>query len=635
MGTEIAVHYKYTATISGKVTFFISKNGGDNAWDYISTVAYSENTSSVGNDLKGSFTVLIPAETTPTSALIGNHNYRIKLELKDSSNTWLAGDYSTVGYNFTAIPTTWTGATSTAWTDASNWSDGAPDDSKDVTIGTGTFQPIIASNASVKSLTLNASTRLTVTSGFNLTVTDLIDNSGLLTIENNANLIQVGTTNANTGNIVVKRNSNGLSRLDYTSWSSPVSNTSQFLTNFSPLTSTNRFYNYNETTNQYNEISSPSTTFFDAGSAYLIRMPNTSVVAPETTTFEGVFVGVPNNGTINKVITYNNSSSFGYNMVGNPYPSAINAEEFINTNQANIESSLYFWRKINNASGSAYSVYNLMGATVATPSSEEPNGTIQVAQGFFVKAKSNSSVEFNNHMRRNNNGNQFFKTKQIASKHRVWLNLTSSSGAFSQALIGYTADATTGIDLYDAKYINDSPISLTSSINGEEYTIQGRPAFDVSDVVALNIKTSIADKYTISLDHFDGLFNAGQDIYLKDNTTGAETNLKTGDYTFSATAGVYNGRFSLKYQKTLKVDASAFNENSVWVYKNNGTLYFNSKNVSISNIEIFDVQGRLLTKKINVKANEFTINNFRAINQVLIVKIKGEDGSVVTKKILN
>jgi hypothetical protein len=118
---------------------------------------------------------------------------------------------------------TWTGATSTNWATASNWSNGGvPISTSDVTIGTGTYQPVISSDVSVASLTLNASTSLTVSSGFNLTVTGAIANSGALTIESNANLIQGGTTNANTGNITVKRNSNALYRSDYTIWSSPV-----------------------------------------------------------------------------------------------------------------------------------------------------------------------------------------------------------------------------------------------------------------------------------------------------------------------------------------------------------------------------------------------------------------------------
>ena len=545
-------------------------------------------------------------------------------------------DYSTAGkvqlvYS-AASPTSnlWTGGTSTDWTDGTNWSAGVPDQNSDVTIGTGTFQPTIATNVNINSLAINVGATLAVTVN-NLTVTGAITNSGSMSLASNANLIQGGTTNTNAGNITVTRNSNALSRLDYTIWSSPVA--VQELLAFSPATDLSRFYNYNETTNFYNAVT-PSGTPFTIGAGYLIRMPNTAVTAPATQTFAGAFTGIPNNGNISKAVTYLDATH-GYNMLGNPYPSTIDAQAFILANTLQIENSLYFWRKINGAAGSAYAVYNSLGATTATPSSALPNGTIQVGQGFFVKAKVGAtSVSFTNALRVANTGNQFFKTKQVA-KDRVWLNLSNTAGAFSQVLVGYTADATSGVDMYDAKYFNDSATALTSNINNEEYTIQGRQAFDASDVVALNFKTDAAGDYTIALDHFDGVFATGQDIYLKDNTTGAETDLKAGGYAFTATAGVDNTRFSLKYQKTLKVDVPVFNDNSVRVYKNNGLLYVNSGSVAINNIKVFDIQGRLIAEQKEVKATTAIIKNLKATYQVLIVKITGEDNNVVTKKVVN
>ena len=538
---------------------------------------------------------------------------------------------------------TWTGATSIDWTDATNWSAGVPNQNSDVTIVTTANQPVIASNVNINSLTITSGV-LTVNSGFNLTVTGAVaNNGGTMTLANNANLIQGGTSNSNTGNITVNRNSNALSRLDYNLWSSPVTG-SQTLLGFSPLTSIApdiRFYIYNETSNLYSDAV-PGNPFATA-TGYLIRMPNDAATAPATQTFAGIFTGVPNNGNISKAVTYNGTAPFGYNAIGNPYPSTIDAQAFIAANTANIESSLYFWRKINAAAGSAYAVYNPMGSTIATPSSAVPNGTIQVGQGFFVKAKSATNVNFTNAMRVASNANQFFKTK-AAQKDRVWLNLSRPASkigtkdileAFSQALIGYTSDATSGVDMYDAKYINDSKTALTSSINDEEYTIQGRPAFDATDVVGLNFKNDTAGDYTIALDQFDGVFTTGQDIYLLDSKTGIETDLKMGSYTFAAVAGTDNARFSLKYQKTLKVNAPAFNENSVSVYKNNGTLYVNASSVNINTIEVYDVQGRLLASQRNVKATTASINNLRASKQVLIVKIAGVDNSVVTKKVVN
>jgi hypothetical protein len=528
--------------------------------------------------------------------------------------------------------------TTTTW-NGSTWSNGTPTVSIEAIIE-GVYNTAINGTLTTKKLTVNSGV-LTVNSGNLAVQNEIINNAGAnaVVIENNANLVQgaATTVNANVGSITVKRNSSLLKRLDYTIWSSPTTNANQFLKTFSPLTLEERFYNYNETTNLYNAVTTPnlpSATEFGKGAGYLVRMPNTAdPIKPSV--YPGVFTGLPNNGTVTKAVTYLDATH-GYNMVGNPYPSTLDADAFITANTAKIESSLYFWRKINNPLdlSTAYAVYNALGST-ATASSEVPNGTIQVGQGFFVKTKSATSVSYTNAMRLGTPSTQFFKTKQVVERNRMWLNLTNTAGFFGQALIGYATDASNGIDIFDAKYINDSPTALTSNINNEEYTIQGRALpFDAGDVVALNFKTDSAGDYTIGLDHFDGLFATGQDVYLADSKSGTETNLKAGAYTFTATYGVDNSRFSLRYQKTLKVDAQVFNENSIRVYKNNGTLYVNSGNVFINNITVFDLQGRLIAEQKDLKVTTATLKDLKT-NQALIVQVTSEDNAVVKKKVVN
>ena len=532
--------------------------------------------------------------------------------------------------------TTWNGTA---------WSYGAP---------TASIEAIIAGNYSTatdgaidaKKLTVNSGV-LTVNLGNLTVVNELINNAGptAVVLENNANLIQGGTTNTNTGNITVKRNSSLLKRLDYTLWSSPVTNAALFLKGFSPNTLDTRFYTYNTTFNTggvngaFRVVTSPSTANFIAGKGYSIRMPD-NASADTPTTYAGEFTGVPNNGDITASLVDGGSAGLRYNLVGNPYPSPISMSTFVTDNSSNIESTLYFWRKTN-GSGSAYCTWVPGGGsgtfvTNGNSKAVNPSGIIQTGQGFFVEAKSGAtSLIFKNTQRVTNNTGQFFKTKQVAEASKIWLNATNAKGDFSQMAITYFAEATSGVDAFDAKYFNDSPIALTSNINNGEYTIQGRPAFDPTDVVALNFKTDGDGDYTIALDHFEGVFAVGQDVYLVDSKTGTETDLKAGAYAFNATSGVDSSRFSLKYQKTLKVDAPAFNENSVKVYKNNEILYVNSGNVAMSNIKVFDIQGKLITEQKNVKATSAVISNLKATHQVLIVKITSEDKNLVTKKVVN
>ena len=102
-GTNMVVNYKYTAASAGKIFAIVTKNGGANAYDFISTVAVDQLVpAAAGTDVTGSFTLAIPANTTPTTSLTGNENYRVVLELKDANDNWLAGNYDNINYNITA-----------------------------------------------------------------------------------------------------------------------------------------------------------------------------------------------------------------------------------------------------------------------------------------------------------------------------------------------------------------------------------------------------------------------------------------------------------------------------------------------------------------------------------------------------
>jgi hypothetical protein len=91
----------------------------------------------------------------------------------------------------------------------------------------------------------------------------------------------------------------------------------------------------------------------------------------------------------------------------------------------------------------------------------------------------------------------------------------------------------------------------------------------------------------------------------------------------------------LKYQKTLKVDDAIFNENNVAVYAKNGSLYVNSGEMAINSIQVYDVQGRLLAERKGLKTTTAILENLKANNQVLLVKVLGANNKVVTKKVVN
>lgn len=538
---------------------------------------------------------------------------------------WAKDPTANYTYCKSGLTTTWNGTV---------WSNDVPTSETAAIISSNYNQ---SANINACTLTINNNAIVTIPSGFSVTLNApiTVTSGSSFTLSNNANLIQTNKKTVNSGNINVNRETSPLFRLDYTMWSSPVSG--QTLSTFSPLTNTSRFYEYNSNTNLYNTIA--SNIPFSLAKGYLIRMPNNWVdfvplPGPPATPlpWTGTFTGIPNNGDF----SYNLSNG-SFIAVGNPYPSTLNIDQFISGNNGQMDGTLWFWRKTNDATNPiSYSTCTTAGCTLNNGHTYTNDNFVSVGQGFIVKATSSGNLKFTNTMRVANNQNQFFRTKKI-ERNRIWLNLSKDTTPVNQMMLAYMTGATQGIDpAIDGRYFNDSPTALNSLLNNEEFAIQGRGLpFDGTDIVPLTFKTDRAGDFTISIDHVDGLFLGSKDIYLLDSKTGIETNLKSSSYTFAETAVVDNARFSLKFQKTLSVDATSFIDNNVVVYKNDGVIYINSGAKTINNIKVFNIQGRLIAEKNNVKSNTTSVPNLKASNQVLIVKVTTDDNQVISKKVEN
>jgi hypothetical protein len=661
----------------GLTSYLYDKNAASPSWSLSLSVSASGAYPSIASDSNGNLYSVFRDNNSTISGTNNNGTPTVKIFPNTQSTAWIelknSGTYLETGVSTTSISTwhaigignapypyiaynlevlTSNGAAgddmvrvldpTTTWS-GSAWSDGTPTSLLEAVIN-GNYSTISNGGGfTAKKLTVNATKSFTVNAGANVTVQDNVINNGALTVENNANLIQVNGF-ANTGNITVKRNSNPLSRLDYTMWSSPVSGT-QTLAQFSPLTSQSpsRFYTYNPTLGTaglYSAVAEPTSTVFAKGTAYLIRMPNTDPTSgydagTQSITYQGEFTGVPNNGNV----SLTGLTAGKFYAIGNPYASTVSAASFLSGN-ATAGTTLYFWRKKNDATSTSYATWTTAGgvANSGDPNAIAPNGTIQVGQGFIVSSGTATSLNFTNVMREATpTSTQFLKIKPTAEKSRLWLNLTSPAGGINQMLVAYMDGASADIDDADGKYINDAPTALTSIINDEEYIIQGRALpFESTDVVSLAFKAKTAGQYTIAIDHTDGLFAKGQNVYLVDSVTGREINLSNEAYTFTAESGTANDRFTLKYESSSKtVGSSVFTDNTITVYKTNGTLYVNSAGRAFVNIKVFDVQGRLITEQKDLNATNAAIKNLKTTQQLLLIQVTSEDKKVVTKKVVN
>ena len=476
---------------------------------------------------------------------------------------------------------------------------------------------------------------------------------GTLTLENNSSLVQTTFTGNNVGNVTVRRNTTPIVLDDFTYWSSPTNGT-QTLHDFSPNTQNDKYFEYN---NDWANVNA-ATTVFAPGIGYAIRAEGTLIPPGMPAVDDSLkFIGVPNNGTIDIPVTVRTSDGIGERLIGNPYPSAIDADAFINANllgtgtiNQTITGTLYFWTHNHTLSGndylaSDYATYNLFGGVgvdSGTGNITDPNQYIASGQGFFIENDSAGNVTFDNSMRVISNNTNFYRQKKTKNteeeKHRIWLKLQKGTGDLTGTLVGYGSNSTNDFDPGYDSYVYDEnqAFSLYSFIGTSKMAIQskGLPFVD-TDLIPFGYSINVAGDATISIDKLDGLFSDNQNIYLEDKVLNVVHNLKEDPYIFSSEKGTFNERFELRFtDKTLASADFELNDSSVLIAKDKNELKIKSNTEIISQIAVFDLLGRKVFEKTAINSNEFQTSGVKLTNQVVLVKVTLANGKLISKKVM-
>lgn len=567
----------------------------------------------------------------------------------------------------------WNGSIDLDWDKPNNWTPaGIPTSADCVTIPVTANDPVINGTeyeGLAKNLTILNGASLTIKTDNAITVTDWVEvePTAVFEIENNASLVQINNV-TNTGNILYRRNAY-IRKLDYVYWSSPVS--PFHVSAVSPGTSASLRFYWNTTIANTNGGIGNWTNANEnmiPGKGYIVRGPNSFNTTIQQ--FNASFLGVPNNGNISTPIargSYTGADYAGtngvtitnmddnFNLIGNPYPSAIRFTDFMTANPS-LEGSIRVWTHgtlPSNATGNPfyssfgynytstdYIIHNGTG-TISGP--ETYNGYIPAGQGFFVAmldgAATTGTVNFTNSMRVRNENAQFYRTSgenetyTETEPNRIWIDLVGANNTVSRTLVGYVEGATYEKDrMYDAYTKIDNALVLYSLIDSEKACIQGRQLpFDSNDVVPLGLKVSTDGIYTLAIAAVDGLFLGDQNIYLRDKLLNIVHDLKANPYSFNSNSGVYNERFELLYQnETLGLDQL---ESLGIRVVTNDKIVVHSSNEQIEAVLVFDVLGRKINAYQSVNENEFALSEQKN-NQTLLLKITLANGNTIIRKVL-
>ncbi|MCC7521198.1 MAG: T9SS type A sorting domain-containing protein [Flavobacteriaceae bacterium] len=339
-----------------------------------------------------------------------------------------------------------------------------------------------------------------------------------------------------------------------------------------------------------------------------------------------------NNGLVDVVLyrdQYNiingvsDSYNINLNLVGNPYPSAISTVELYNDNSSNIEPKFYFWTHehpisntfvgpwgYNFSNNSMYSA-TVSGSTVTTvnPLGNNPLGLnytyIASGQAFFVQARNGitsgtTQLNFNNSMRNVTNPNiSFLKTNTDDSLNRIWLSMTEINGDKNFIALGFGANNTDDLSLNDVYRMdsgNDTEFySLIPQVQGD-FDIQFLSEFSDDKTIPLGMEIRAAGSYAIQIEQAEGVFIAGQKIYLEDTYLDIIHEMGMGPYTFTQAVGEnINDRFILRFTNSaLGNEDTLFNQ--VKVYPNPSTGVFNISYQGSATLQytVYDLTGKTI-----------------------------------------
>ncbi|MGY0392709.1 LamG-like jellyroll fold domain-containing protein [Bizionia sp. KMM 8389] len=385
-----------------------------------------------------------------------------------------------------------------------------------------------------------------------------------------------------------------------------------------------------------------------------------------------VFQGKPNNGDVSLPINAGNEY-----LIGNPYPSAIDANQFITDHgpivfgtvtDPTISGTLYFWEHWGGSSHvlseyqGGYATYNFSGgAPAASLGSNDPDvGTggaptklpgryIPVGQGFFIASETTGNIIFNNGQRKfqveNGSASVFirdeaYQANTVDLRMKIRLGFNSVNTIHRQILV--TADQRASIEYdwgFDGLLNEEQMDEMSWVINSDNYSIQGVDTFSENTILPLYLKTSDDGLNTIIIDSLENIPD-DLDIFVHDVELDIYHDLRTdGGYEIYLTANEYPNRFEITFTDENALSTDVFVESdNIQIYFENTTRNIIIHNPNLLNLkaaEMYTILGQTLIRIDNLETtnyHEIPITNLSVGTYIL--KIETLDGSLITKKVL-
>ena len=404
-----------------------------------------------------------------------------------------------------------------------------------------------------------------------------------------------------------------------------------------------------------------------------------------------VFEGKPDNGDITISIFAGNDY-----LIGNPYASAIDSNEFIydnigtldggrNTNGNIFNGALYFWNHFASRTHvlseyeGGYATYTLMGGISAVSNdvrinanggvgTKIPKRYIPVSQGFFVSAVLDTSlvglsqpvvggdILFKNSQRTfsleytnaSNEGSVFLRSsstnteattseENIDTRPKIRLMFDSADGYHRQLLVGADENASNEFDLgYDAPLIEDVKEDMFWYFNDNKFIIQAVNDLSESLVLPFGIVTNKEGLVTIRIETLENI-DSNTNIYIYDKELDIYHDLNSSNYEIFLPVGEYLNRFETTFSDngTLNdLDNEFENLNVHFSNASESIIIINPTLKTINSVELYNMLGQSIYELKEIpNTDHLEVKTQNISRGTYIIKLVTETG-IISKKVL-
>jgi len=479
----------------------------------------------------------------------------------------------------------WTGVSGTDWGTSGNWSSGVPSTGSNVLIrNKATVFPVLSGQASLNITNVGRGSTLTISSTGHLTSTNQLCITGKVIVQPQGKMTCTGSLTNNNGfeGLVLESNSGGSGTIIHNTENVPatvkryVPGSQQFhlistpvagqtIANF--IAENSGVLAYNSTNSvyamrHYVETTGTWSSFYPANQAGNLVPGITYAIglaSPGTITYKGLLTS-----TSKTIELVRSETSSGWNAIGNPFASGLNANEGTGG----------FYRKYNGQFDTQYSGLYIWVPSGTSGQYQVINGVpglsqeyLASAQGFLVKAKIDPGfVAIESGMRAHENPT-FYKSDKVEDWYIVDLMAQNSSGKVLNTAIAFNSEMTYGIDKgFDAGLYTDNVNFRLFSASQEEdndmeFAIQALPDnFENVLIIPLGFTNNASGVIV-----FSAVSNSlPQDItaWLEDRETGIFTTISSESYSATIAANAEaQGRFFLHIGRGISEVAISTTDN--------------------------------------------------------------------------